>query len=138
MGGLLLPDGSMSQSELLPFWLHNHGEVSANFVRPLAPRYVPQGTPENPNSTPQCPGQNQVFRYHLSGAVHFGTIAEGSGQPRGDCPYRMGQWATVKYSPFIIVNGLTTPIHRGTHGIFQSRSRVLLRTRVLLRSVVCP
>jgi hypothetical protein len=32
----------------------------------------------------------------FSGAFHFGTIAEGSGQPRGDCPYRMGPWAKVK------------------------------------------
>ena len=30
------------------------------------------------------------------GAFHFGTIAQGSGQPRGVCPYRMGQWAKVK------------------------------------------
>jgi len=29
-------------------------------------------------------------RIHKKGAFHFGTIAEGLGQPRGDCPYQIG------------------------------------------------
>jgi hypothetical protein len=44
----------------------------------------------------------------LWGAFHFGTIAEGSGQPRGDCPYRMGQWAKVKCTRFVGCRGAKT------------------------------
>jgi hypothetical protein len=39
----------------------------------------------------------------FSGAFHFGTIAEGSGQLRGDCPYRMGQWTKVKCTHIFLI-----------------------------------
>jgi hypothetical protein len=47
-----------------------------------------------------------AFIHLAPGAFHCGTIAEGSGQPRGDCPYPMGQWVKVKCTPYISPGGL--------------------------------